>query len=138
MRAVPFDGRLTSRSFYKEDPIGVWLHQAKLDEAIPLLQRAMEIRPHDAQVQVEIGKTHIAAGRCAEAAAELESAARENPGFIAVHEALAEVYERLKRPADREVQRAIAQRLEGQDQSSPAIQKLHKQIMERLKAEASG
>lgn len=111
--------------------------RGKLDEAMPRLRRAREIRPHAAQAQLELGKAYLAASRWPEAAAELESAARENPESIEVHQALADVYERMKRPADRDAQRAMAQRLERQEQSNPAIEKLHKQIMEKLKAEAA-
>jgi len=42
--------------------------QGKLDEALPLLRRAKQVRPHDRQAQIEIGKTYLAAGRWAEAA----------------------------------------------------------------------
>jgi len=143
------DAEAAGRAFRQElarDPasyvanlnLGILLRgQGKLDEAMPLLRRAKDIRPHDAQALLEIGKTHMAAARWAEAATELESATRENPDSIEVHRMLAEVYGRLKRPADGDAQRAIARRLEGQDQSNAAIRKLHAQIMEKLKAEAA-
>jgi Flp pilus assembly protein TadD len=106
--------------------------QGKLDEAMPLLQRARQIRPHDAQAQVEIGETHLAAGRWAEAAAELEGAARESPDSIEVHRALAEAYARLLRQADQGAQLAIVERLERDGEIRANIERLHKQIMEKL------
>jgi protein O-GlcNAc transferase len=143
------DAEAAAKAFHRElarDPgsylanlnLGCLLRdQGKLDEAMPLLRRAREMRPRAAEAQIELGKTYLAANRWPEAAAELESAARENPESIEVHRALADVYERMKRPADRDAQRTMAQRLEAQDQSNPAIEKLHKQIMEKLKAEAA-
>ena len=111
--------------------------QGKLDEAMPLLRRAKQVRPHDGQAQIEIGKAYLAAGHWAEAAVELEAAARENPESIEAHRALAEAYGRIERPGDQDAQRAIARRLEGQRQSNSAIEKLHQQIMEQLRAETA-
>jgi len=106
--------------------------QGKLDEAMPLLQKARQIRPHDAQAQVELGKTYLAAGRWADAAAELEGAAREGPDSIEVHRALAEAYGRLERLADRDAQRSIVQRLERDRELNANIERLHRQIMEKM------
>ena len=108
--------------------------QGKLAEAMPLLLRAKTIRPQAEEAQIELGKAYGAAKRWPEAAAELEAAAREHPESVETHRALADLYGHLRRPADRDAQRAMAQRLEGQDQGNPAIEKLHREIMEKLKA----
>ncbi len=108
--------------------------QGKPDEAVPLLMKAREIRPHDARAQLEAGKAHLSEGQLGEALAELQSAIRENPQSAETHQALAPSYDRLKRPADRDREQDIVQRIQEQAASNPAIEKLHREIMERLKA----
>ena len=111
--------------------------RGRLDQAAPLLSKAREFRPHDPLAGVEIALLHLAQGHALEAANALEDAVRGNPNLADVHRALAGAYRQLGRTADADHEQAIAQQLEGHAHPSPAIEKLHREIMEKLKAQAA-
>ena len=110
--------------------------RGKLDEATPLLTKAREFRPRDPKARVEIALLHMAQGHAREATTELEDAVHGNPNLAEAHRALADAYQLLGRAADAEREQAIAQKLDQQAQSSPATEKLHREVMEKLKAAA--
>ena len=85
---------------------------------------------------MEIALLHMAQGHAREATTELEDAVHGNPNLAEAHRALADAYQLLGRAADAEREQAIAQKLDQQAQSSPATEKLHREVMEKLKAAA--
>ncbi len=76
-----------------------------------LLDRALRVRPGDARARFQLASDHLAAGRLEQARAGLEALVREHPKFVEAHLALATAYYRLKRKAEGDRERALAQKL---------------------------
>jgi tetratricopeptide (TPR) repeat protein len=83
-------------------------------EASAYLERATQIRPTDLAARRLLGSLRLQTGRNEEAVALLESVAREAPDAVEVHVQLATAYNRLKRPADADRERAIVDRLNAE------------------------
>jgi tetratricopeptide (TPR) repeat protein len=80
-------------------------------EATTYLERATLIRPADLAARRLLGSLRLQMGQNEEAVALLESVAKEAPDVVEVHVQLATAYNRLKRTADAERERAIVDRL---------------------------
>ena len=89
------------------------------DQAIPLLQRALRIRPGDIRVRYQIGAIYLAQGKLTDALAELEAVVKEAPTLTEAHAALATTYDRLKRTEDGDRERAIVKKLNAESQPKP-------------------
>jgi tetratricopeptide (TPR) repeat protein len=83
-------------------------------EASTYLERATQIRPTDLAARRLLGSLRLQTGQNEEAVALLESVAREAPDAVDVHVLLATAYNRLKRTADAERERAIVDRLNAE------------------------
>lgn len=90
--------------------------------ALPLLQHALEVRPGDPGVRYQIAALHLAEHNFDEAQKELEALVKESPDFREAHVALATLYYRLKRRADGDRERAIATKLEAEQQARDSAQ----------------
>ena len=66
------------------------LAHAPNDEVIPVLQRALEIKPDDARAHLQLGKRFGAMGKDSQEIAELRRAVELAPGLIEAHRALAD------------------------------------------------
>jgi tetratricopeptide (TPR) repeat protein len=83
-------------------------------EASTYLERATLIRPTDLSARRLLGSLRLQTGRNEEAVTLLESVAKEAPDVVEVHVQLATVYNRLKRKADADRERAIVDRLNAE------------------------
>jgi len=68
--------------------------EAEFVEAQAALEKAIAMRPGDADAQTSLGKLHLAAGRTADAIAHLEKARELDPGSPSVYASLAKAYQR--------------------------------------------
>ena len=82
-----------------------------------LLDRALRVRPGDARARFQLASDNLAAGRLEEARTGLEALVRQSPRFVEAHLALATTYYRLKRQADGDRERAVAQKLTAEQRS---------------------
>ena len=80
----------------------VRIQQQRLDEAIQLLGASLSIRPHHAQVLLNLGKVLLLAGRHGEAAAAMADAVAADPGLADAWYELGELQHRLGDPASAE------------------------------------
>ena len=91
-----------------------------MDEALPYLQKALQLKPGDAAVRYQIGSLHVAGRNWTEAQRVLEELVKDEPDFVEAHVSLATVYYRLNRKADGDRERAIIQKLNAEEQSRAA------------------
>ena len=89
----------------------------RLDDASTYLERALAIRPDDLTVRKIVASLKLQTGQTEEAAAMLESIVKDAPDLIEAHVQLATAYNRLKRPADAQREREIADRLTAEAQA---------------------
>ena len=78
------------------------LHQQQFSKALPYLKRAEAGKPNDVETQLLLGRCYIGLGELQQAKAVLLLAARLDPTHPRSHYILAEVYQKLKQPADRQ------------------------------------
>jgi tetratricopeptide (TPR) repeat protein len=94
---------------------------ARLDQenerALGYLERALRLRPGDPGARFQMAAAHLALGKVGQARVELEQLVAENPQFPEAHVTLATVYYRLKRKADGDRERVIAEKLEAERQA---------------------
>ncbi|HEX7894944.1 MAG TPA: tetratricopeptide repeat protein, partial [Terriglobales bacterium] len=74
------------------------------DAALPLLRKAIQIKPNLAMAHLDLGIIYSNKGRQSEALAELKLAAKINPEDVAVHWRLAQLYRAMGRKADAEAE----------------------------------
>ncbi len=74
------------------------MEQMKVSEAIPALQKAVEIAPGNAICHMKLGTAFLRAGKLADARKELEKAAQLAPDEPAAHFQLGKLYKELKLP----------------------------------------
>lgn len=79
--------------------------------------RALETRPGDPGVRYQLALISIEEGNFGSACAALEGLIKESPQFTEAHRSLSLVYYRLKRPADGQREREIAQKLTAEAQA---------------------
>lgn len=104
-----FDANVYLGMFLKDD--------GKLDEAHEYLKRAARLRSQDPAALYALGALHVAAGRDAEAQVALEAVTERVPGYRQAHVLLATVYYRQKKKDEGDRQRAIAAKLEAEQQA---------------------
>ncbi len=90
------------------------LHDGQLEKAEAFLKRALEIRAEDPGALVQLANVRSAQNRREEACQILEGLTKRYPEFREAHIVLANVYYRLKRKADGDREREIAQKLSTQ------------------------
>jgi tetratricopeptide (TPR) repeat protein len=114
------------REALKQDPndfeanlyLGAILYKRRaLDEARPLLDKALQLKPQDEMAEYESAMWESTAGKYEEAARQLEAVTKRDPAWLDPHIELATVYYRLHRPEDGAKQRAIITQLNAQQQS---------------------
>lgn len=91
--------------------------QQRFAEAEAYLQRAANIRPTDLAAQKLLASLWLQMDRTEEAVAMLESVVEKAPDAVDVHVQLATGYNRLKRKADADRERAIIERLNAEAQA---------------------
>jgi len=92
--------------------LGVLLNQGEqYKEAIPYLNRALQVRPGDPAVRYQITISQIGMGELEPARGALEALLKESPDFLDAHVSLARLYYRLKRKSDGDRERAIVTKL---------------------------
>jgi len=72
------------------------MEQSRVAEAIPVLQKAVEIAPGDALCHLKMGTAFLRAAKLAEAQRHLEKAAQLAPDNAAAHYQLGKLYKELK------------------------------------------
>ncbi len=85
-------------------------------ESTVYLRRAVQLRPHDAAARFGLGASLLSQNQLEEARRLLDSVVADVPDYTEAHVMLATCYYRLKRPADAERHKAIAERLRHQGQ----------------------
>jgi adenylate cyclase len=97
------------------------LMTGSIEEAIPLVERAMRLSPRDPQIAVmyyRIGEVHLLQSRADEAVRWLEKARSANPGLMYVHGFLASAYALNDETERAAAELAEARRLGGNDHYS--------------------
>lgn len=94
------------------------VHQAKLEEAAPVLRAAAAIAPGNAAVHEQLGHVFLQKGDFAAAQREFARACELNPGQSSLHFLLGQAYKRMGRGKEAEAEFAAAARL-AHDQSAP-------------------
>ncbi len=89
----------------------------KFSEAAAYLERAATIRPADITTRKLLATVRLQTGKTEEAAAMLEAIVKEVPDLVDAHVQLATAYNRLKRKADADRERAIVDRLNAEIQA---------------------
>jgi len=91
--------------------------------ALTYLTRALDVRPGDFGARFQIASVELALGQNQKAEADLVAILRQAPNFTEAHVTLATLYYRLKRKADGDRERAIAERLRTAEQAAEPGQK---------------
>ena len=78
------------------------LHQQQFSKALPYLKRAEAGKPNDVETQLLLGRCYIGLGELQQAKAVLLHTARLDPAYPRSHYILAQVYQKLNQPADRQ------------------------------------
>jgi len=92
------------------------------EKALEYLERALRLRPGDPGARFQIAAAHLALGKMEQARVELEQLVGDHPEFPEAHVTLATIYYRLKRKADGDRERGIAERLEAERQAKQPAQ----------------
>jgi len=88
----------------------------KHEESAMYLRRAVQLRPQDVTARFGLAGTLLSLGNIDESRQLLEKVVADSPGYTAAHVMLATCYYRLKRTADGDKEKAIADRLRLQEQ----------------------
>jgi tetratricopeptide (TPR) repeat protein len=96
--------------------------EQEFKEALPYLQKALQLKPGDAAVRYQIGSLHVGSRNWTEAQRVLEELVKDEPDFVEAHVSLATVYYRLNRKADGDRERSIIQKLNAENQERAAKQ----------------
>ena len=89
----------------------------KFEDASTYLERATAIRPNDLAARKLLASLRLQTGQVDEAVRMFEAIVKEAPDLIEAHVQLATAYNRLKRKADAERERAIIDRLNAEVQA---------------------
>jgi Tfp pilus assembly protein PilF len=106
----------------------------KLDEAMFLIGRALQVRPGDPAALFQRASILFAQDRIEPSRQEFVSLLEKYPDYPEAHAALARVYYRMKRQADGDRESATARRLQAESQKR--LQEAERQRLERVKAAA--
>src|SRR6185436_14420485 len=94
-----------------------------LDRALPMIERAVELRPRDGYIVDSLGWIHFRLGHVDQALSYLEQAVELRPQDPTINDHLGDIYWRVGRRAEARYQWERALRLEPEPEQVPAIQK---------------
>jgi tetratricopeptide (TPR) repeat protein len=97
----------------------------RLDDATVYLERALSIRPDDLTARQIMASLKLQTGKTEDAVVMLEGIVKDAPEMIEAHVQLATAYNRLKRTADAQREREIADRLTAEQQARQPGAKPH-------------
>src|SRR5262252_8152664 len=109
---------LTTQTISK--PISIWEYCSSgtsRSTRLSSISRATRLRPRDSYARFHLASLHAARGKPAEALPLLEAVTKEYPDYAEARVLLASVYYRLNRKADGDRERAIAQKLNAEQQA---------------------
>jgi tetratricopeptide (TPR) repeat protein len=99
----------------------------KFPEAMPLLERAILLRPQSTDALLALGECLAGVGKLQEAREKLEAAVKAVPNCLEAHQDLADVYSRLHLPTEAARERKVVDRLQQQataESNAPAVHNL--------------
>lgn len=97
-KAIALDETSATHSEQPYLNLGVLLSKSsRIDEAIPLLTRAVEIAPADFKAHYELARTYFESAQWESARQQAEEAVKQNPEYSPSHYLLGRVYQRLGR-----------------------------------------
>jgi tetratricopeptide (TPR) repeat protein len=103
---------LNANDYESHLQMGILLKQdQEYDAALTHIQRALELRPSSPDAQYQLGSTYVAQGKAEQAVQVLTSLTEQRPEMAQAHVSLATAYYRLKRRADGDRHRGIAEKL---------------------------
>ncbi len=94
-----------------------------LDKALPMIERAVELRPRDGYIVDSLGWVHFRLGNLEKALGYMEQAVELRPQDPTINDHLGDVYWRVGRRAEARYQWERALRLEPEPEAVPAIRK---------------
>lgn len=94
-----------------------------LDKALPMIERAVELRPRDGYIVDSLGWVHFRLGNLEKALSYMEQAVELRPQDPTINDHLGDVYWRVGRRAEARFQWERALRLEPEPDAVPQIQK---------------
>ena len=94
-----------------------------LDRALPMIERAVELRPRDGYIVDSLGWVHFRLGQVDKALAYLEQAVELKPQDPTINDHLGDIYWRVGRKAEARFQWERALKLEPEPEQVPAIKK---------------
>lgn len=94
-----------------------------LDKALPMIERAVELRPRDGYIVDSLGWIHFRLGNLEKALVHMEAAVELRPQDPTINDHLGDVYWRIGRRAEARYQWERALRLEPEPQQVPQLQK---------------
>jgi tetratricopeptide (TPR) repeat protein len=94
-----------------------------LDKALPMIERAVELRPRDGYIIDSLGWVHFRLGNVEKALGYMEQAVELRPQDPTINDHLGDVYWRVGRRAEARFQWERALRLEPEPEAIPQIQK---------------
>lgn len=97
----------------------------KFSAAIPLLERALQVRPQSTDARLAVGECLAGTGKLQEARKKLETVAAAVPNSLEAHRDLAAVYSRLHLQAEAARERKVVDRLQQQAAASSSAPALH-------------
>ncbi len=93
-----------------------------LDKALPMIERAVELRPRDGYIVDSLGWVHFRLGNVDKALGYMERAVELRPQDPTINDHLGDVYWRVGRQAEARYQWERALRLEPEPDQVPLIQ----------------
>ncbi len=101
-----------------------WADQrVHLDKALPMIERAVELRPRDGYIVDSLGWVHFRLGNLEKALGYMEQAVELRPQDPTINDHLGDVYWRVGRRAEARYQWERALRLEPEPEAVPQIKK---------------
>ena len=94
------------------------LKQRDFENAKPLLELALALRPGHPLTRLQLAKLDAMTGKYAEAAATLEDLEKNDPRWPDPHIELAAIYYKLHRPEEGQREREVVKQLEAQQQKA--------------------
>ncbi len=97
----------------------VYINQNHLDRALPMLQRAHAIVPHNKRVLTQLARANFRLGHLADAETELKEALKDSPKDAALHFQLGRVLSKEGKKAEAKAQFAQVAKLDGTHSDGP-------------------
>lgn len=95
------------------------VERGQLDEALPLLQEALRIKPHNSAILTQLGKLYSQKGNLQAARESFEEALHTDPNNASLHFQLGQVYKRAGANEKAQSEFALAKALFGTSSHSP-------------------